>query len=82
MQIGFIGLLTLLFIGLKLIGYIAWSWLWVLSPLWISALFWLTVLIITAAELHMAHLLYILLGRISTVKVRDDNKKLKARNKR
>ena len=81
MQIGFIGLLTLLFIGLKLIGYIAWSWVWVLSPLWISALFWLTVLIITAAELHMAHLLYILLGRISTVKVRDDNKKLRARNK-
>lgn len=25
-------LLTLLFIGLKLTGYIAWSWWWVLSP--------------------------------------------------
>lgn len=35
MQIGFGGLLTLLFIGLKLTGYITWSWLWVLSPLWI-----------------------------------------------
>lgn len=35
--IGFAGLLTILFIGLKLTGYIAWSWLWVLSPLWISA---------------------------------------------
>jgi hypothetical protein len=34
--IGFVGLLTLLFIGLKLTGYITWSWLWVLSPLWIS----------------------------------------------
>jgi len=32
----FAGLLTLLFIGLKLTGYIAWSWLWVLSPLWIG----------------------------------------------
>lgn len=31
--------LTLLFVGLKLTGYIAWSWLWVLSPVWISALF-------------------------------------------
>lgn len=36
--IGFAGLLTVLFIGLKLTGYIAWSWWWVLSPLWISAL--------------------------------------------
>lgn len=35
--IGFAGLLTVLFIGLKLTGYIAWSWLWVLSPLWITA---------------------------------------------
>lgn len=33
--IGFFGLLTILFIGLKLTGYIEWSWLWVLSPLWI-----------------------------------------------
>lgn len=34
--IGFVGLLTILFIGLKLTGYIAWSWWWVLSPLWIA----------------------------------------------
>ena len=33
--IGFFGLLTILFVGLKLTGYITWSWLWVLSPLWI-----------------------------------------------
>ena len=38
MKIGFTGLLTILFIGLKLTGYITWSWLWVLSPLWISFL--------------------------------------------
>ena len=36
--IGFIGLLTVLFIALKLTGFIAWSWWWVLSPLWISSL--------------------------------------------
>ena len=29
-------LLTILFIALKLCGVIAWSWLWVLSPLWIG----------------------------------------------
>lgn len=34
--IGFVGLLTILFIGLKLTGFIDWSWLWVLSPIWIS----------------------------------------------
>lgn len=28
-------LLTVLFVGLKLTGHIAWSWWWVLSPLWI-----------------------------------------------
>ena len=34
--IGFVGLLTVLFIGLKLTNYIDWSWWWVLSPIWIS----------------------------------------------
>ena len=29
-------LLTVLFVGLKLTGFINWSWWWVLSPLWIS----------------------------------------------
>lgn len=27
--------LTLIFVTLKLTGYIAWSWWWVLSPLWL-----------------------------------------------
>lgn len=35
--IGFVGVLTILFIGLKLGHVIDWSWIWVLSPLWISA---------------------------------------------
>lgn len=34
--VGFVGLLTLLLIGLKLGKVISWSWWWVLSPLWIS----------------------------------------------
>ena len=33
--IGFVGLLTILFIALKLLDKISWSWVWVLSPLWI-----------------------------------------------
>lgn len=42
--IGFVGLLTILFIALKLTGYITWSWLWVLSPLWISTSLVLVIL--------------------------------------
>ena len=34
--IGFCGLLTIVFITLKLIGTITWSWWWVLSPIWIG----------------------------------------------
>ena len=33
----FLGLLTILFIGLKLTGHIAWSWWWVFAPMWIPA---------------------------------------------
>lgn len=36
--IGFTGLLTIVFIVLKLTGNIDWSWWWVLSPLWIPLL--------------------------------------------
>ena len=43
--IGFVGLLTILFIGLKLTHYIDWSWWWVLSPLWISALLVIVILL-------------------------------------
>lgn len=46
---GFTGLLTLVFIVLKLTGVISWSWWSVLSPLWIPvaivALIGLVVLI-------------------------------------
>jgi hypothetical protein len=33
--VGFGGLLALVFITLKLVGTINWSWWWVLSPIWI-----------------------------------------------
>ncbi len=33
---GFISVLTLIFIVLKLTNNIKWSWIWVLSPIWIS----------------------------------------------
>jgi len=44
--IGFTGLLTVLFIGLKLTGHIDWSWWWVLSPIWIGLSFTVLILIV------------------------------------
>lgn len=44
--IGFAGVLAILFIALKLTGYIKWSWLWVLSPIWITAAIVIFVLLV------------------------------------
>ncbi len=35
---GIVSFLTILFIVLKVVGAISWSWLWVFSPIWISAI--------------------------------------------
>ena len=45
-----ISLLLVLFIGLKLTGYIDWSWWWVLSPLWIVLI--ITVLVISGLFIY------------------------------
>ena len=47
--IGFVGLLTIVFIALKLLGYIKWSWVWVLSPIWIELLLVIIGFVIYAA---------------------------------
>lgn len=44
--IGIIPLLTIVFVVLKLCSVIAWSWLWVFSPLWISAAITILVLLV------------------------------------
>ena len=46
---GFFSILTLIFITLKLTGHIEWSWLWVLAPMWISAILVILLLIIVLA---------------------------------
>lgn len=46
--IGICGVLTIVFIVLKLVGVINWSWLWVLCPLWIDILLTVIVLVIVA----------------------------------
>lgn len=44
--IGFVGLLAIAFIVLKLIGAINWSWLWVLSPIWITIAIYLLIILV------------------------------------
>lgn len=46
--ISFVGLLTISFIVLKLCNVITWSWVWVLSPIWIPVVLVIIVCIIFA----------------------------------
>lgn len=49
--IGFLGMLAIVFIALKLgeVGVVAgWSWVWVLSPLWLPLAVVLAILVICA----------------------------------
>jgi hypothetical protein len=39
------GALTVLFVALKLLGKISWSWIWVLSPIWVGAVLWFLIYI-------------------------------------
>lgn len=47
--IGFCGLLTIVFIVLKLVGVINWSWFWVLSPMIFSISLTILILLIVFA---------------------------------
>jgi hypothetical protein len=48
MEVGFLGLLQIVFIVLKITGLITWSWWMVFIPLWIELSIILLVLIIHA----------------------------------
>jgi hypothetical protein len=54
--IGFTGLLTIVFIVLKLLGHITWSWVWVLSPLWIPLAIILAIILIVGIVIGITHL--------------------------
>lgn len=54
MRIGLADLLTLLFVALKLLGVIAWSWLWVLSPIWISFAIVVVILVLAVFGIGFA----------------------------
>lgn len=52
--VGIFGVLTIVFIVLKLVGVINWSWWWVLSPLLIGLLIGLVLLAVFALVLFAA----------------------------
>ena len=45
MKLGVLDVVGIIFVVLKFVGVITWSWLWVLSPWWISIIIALIVLI-------------------------------------
>ena len=51
--IGLSGVLLIVFIVLKLVGTIDWSWWWVLSPLWIDLVIYL--LVVVGAAIYVGH---------------------------
>ena len=50
--LSFCGVLTVVFLVLKLTGVISWSWWWVFSPIWIDLLLAGVFLLIAAAINH------------------------------
>lgn len=69
--IGFSGLLTVLFIGLKLTEYIDWSWWWVLSPVWMPLCIILVFLAIAWVAILGKHLYDKHQRKLRTQKMRD-----------
>lgn len=55
--VGFLGILTLIFITLKLTNYIDWSWWWVLAPLWIAPSILIVIVIIGIIYLQIKKIL-------------------------
>lgn len=65
--IGFFGLLTILFICLKLTGYIDWAWIWVLSPIWIPIVVIIGLLLIIIGILLFFGLMFLILWIICVI---------------
>lgn len=72
---GFLGILTLIFITLKLTGFIAWSWLWVLAPLWIP-------FVIVLGIFLAAGLIYLVFLGVSAIQEANNERKFRKARRR
>lgn len=50
--LGLLDVLVVIFIVLKLLGAITWSWVWVLSPIWIQLVIVAIVFIVILVKDH------------------------------
>ena len=55
--IGFCGLLTIVFIVLKLLGVINWSWVWVFAPLWIELIIAMIIILVAVVIMQKIKML-------------------------
>lgn len=46
-RIGLLGFMFLIFLTLKLLGEITWSWWWVTAPLWGGVALWIIAFVLT-----------------------------------
>jgi hypothetical protein len=50
-------LLGVLFVGLKLTGFINWPWVWVLAPFWVPLAILLSILVVCGLILLAAYII-------------------------
>ena len=51
-----LGLLGVLFVALKLTGYIDWSWWWVTAPFWAGLAVFLVIVVIALLGVAVTHI--------------------------
>ena len=51
-----LGLLGVLFVALKLTGYIDWSWWWVTAPFWAGLAVFLVIVVIALLGVVVTHI--------------------------
>jgi hypothetical protein len=54
-------ILTLIFINLKLMGIVDWTWLWVFSPVWLPWVIVFSIMIIYLFFLGITFLVYLII---------------------
>lgn len=67
-NVGLLGLLTLLFIGLKLTSAIDWSWWYVLMPMYIAVAITIGLIVLAWALASVAALIQYSIYKFKTIK--------------
>lgn len=75
--VSIIGLLGVLFIGLKLGGVISWSWLWILAPFWGGFALIIAFIIVWLIVVGLISLYTEIVFRLATKKQTKRNRRLK-----